>query len=207
MKDKDDYINDLTEIRAIMERSSRFISLSGLSGVLVGIYALVASYIAYRIVYIDMSIFTYRKTYITDTDTFWNLVYIAIGTFILSVATSIILTVKKATSDDLRVWEEGSKKLVINLLIPLVAGGIFIISMWVRGQFGIVAPACLIFYGLGLINASKYTLPDIRYLGMSELVLGLLSSFYPGYGLIFWALGFGVLHIIYGISMYFKYER
>jgi hypothetical protein len=44
-------------------------------------------------------------------------------------------------------------------------------------------------------------------LGICEIGLGLIASIYMGYGLLFWAVGFGVLHIIYGIVMYMKYER
>jgi hypothetical protein len=58
-----------------------------------------------------------------------------------------------------------------------------------------------------LINASKYTFNDIRYLGFCEIILGLGAAVYVGYGLYFWALGFGILHIIYGAMMYYKYER
>jgi hypothetical protein len=70
-----------------------------------------------------------------------------------------------------------------------------------------VAPATLVFYGLALVNGSKYTLNDIRNIGYLEAGLGVVSMFVPGYGLWFWALGFGVLHIVYGVTMYYKYER
>ena len=65
----------------------------------------------------------------------------------------------------------------------------------------------LIFYGLALINSSKYTFFEIRYLGIAEIVLGLIASVFVSSGLILWAAGFGLLHIIYGIIMYYKYER
>lgn len=207
MKEKEDYIKDLSEIRTIMERSSRFISLSGLSGVLAGMYALIASFLAYRIVYINASLFSYRKTYILERETLMQLGLIAGVTLTLSIATGILLTTRKAKKDGLRIWERGSQKLLINLFIPLSAGGIFILALLLRGNFDLVASASLLFYGLALINASKYTLTDVRYLGLSEVAIGLVACFYPGYGLIFWAIGFGVLHIFYGISMYIKYER
>ena len=73
--------------------------------------------------------------------------------------------------------------------------------------FGLVAPTTLLFYGLALYNAGKYTLDEIRYLGVSEIILGLLGCIFIGYGLMFWALGFGVLHIVYGFMMWWKYER
>ena len=57
------------------------------------------------------------------------------------------------------------------------------------------------------VNASKYTLNDIRYLGLTEIFLGLVALVFLEYSLLFWAIGFGLVHIIYGIVMYYKYER
>jgi len=74
-------------------------------------------------------------------------------------------------------------------------------------MYGMVTPSCLIFYGLALINGSKYTVSEVRYLGYLELVLGIVNLWATRYGLYFWAAGFGVLHILYGIVMWNKYER
>jgi hypothetical protein len=93
------------------------------------------------------------------------------------------------------------------MIVPLVAGAAFIIGMLRYDTWMFVSSASLIFYGLALINASKYTLTDIRYLGYCEIIVGLVNMFFIGYGLWFWAFGFGVLHIVYGISMWWKYER
>ena len=89
----------------------------------------------------------------------------------------------------------------------MVSGGLFAFSMMHEGQFELIAAATLVFYGLGLINASHFTLNDIKNLGFGQLILGLIAAFFPAYGLLCWALGFGVLHVIYGAMMYYKYER
>jgi hypothetical protein len=96
---------------------------------------------------------------------------------------------------------------VVNLSIPLITGGLFILIVLGTGHYGLAAPASLIFYGLALIQASSNTYDEIRYLGFSEIILGLISAILPGFGLIFWALGFGVLHIVYGTIMYNKYDK
>jgi len=92
-------------------------------------------------------------------------------------------------------------------LIPLVAGGLFVGGLLYHNEWRLVAPACLVFYGLALVNASKYTLTDIRYLGLLEIVLGLVNLYYADYGLYYWAIGFGLLHIIYGLIMWWKYDK
>ncbi len=126
---------------------------------------------------------------------------------VFAVGTGIILTTRQARKKGQKIWDSTSQRLMINMTIPLIVGGVFCLSLLFYGIVGLVAPATLIFYGLALLNASKYTLEDIRYLAYCELALGCISTLFIGYGLMFWALGFGVLHIVYGASMYYKYER
>ena len=206
MKKTKDYLEDISEIRNIMERSSNFISLSGLSGVMAGIYALIGSFIAYRIVYIEKSILSTREFYVNEQETIIKLGIVAIAVLILAITTGIILTARKKGAKPLNFSDEGFRNLIEHLIIPLVTGGILVLILVSRGYYGIVAPAFLIFYGLALVNGSKYTLRDIKYLGLLEIVLGLICALFPGYGLIFWAVGFGVMHILYGAIMYYKYE-
>jgi hypothetical protein len=202
MKHKD-YTQDISEIRQMMEKSSRFISLSGLSGILVGSYALVGAFIANLMLKSSDSMI-YRQY---DSNTILSLFVIAATVLALSIGTGIIPTIRRTKKMNLKVWDRTSRRLAINLAIPLIVGGVFILIMVSKGLVFLAAPLMLIFYGLALINASKYTLSDIRYLGISEVVLGLIATVYLGYGLIFWAIGFGILHIIYGTVMFYRYER
>ena len=126
---------------------------------------------------------------------------------IASLAAGIFFTVRKAKRKGQGIWDSTAKRVLINLFIPLAVGGLFCIELLYYRLVGLVPPATLIFYGLALINASKYTLHDIRFLGICEVILGLIASLFLEYALLFWALGFGVLHIIYGVVMYVKYEK
>ena len=138
---------------------------------------------------------------------FWQLLFAATITLIIAVSIGIVLTVKKAKKKGQPIWGSTSKRLLVNLLLPLLAGGCFSLALAYHGLFGLIAPVTLIFYGLSLLNASKYTLGDIRNLGLLEIALGLIASFFIGYGILFWAIGFGALHIVYGVVMYFKYDK
>jgi len=93
------------------------------------------------------------------------------------------------------------------IAIPMITGGLFIGILLLKDVYTPIASASLIFYGLSLVAGSQYTYDDVKWLGIGEIILGLLALLSPGYGLIFWAIGFGVLHIIYGAIMHFKYER
>ncbi|WP_319503633.1 hypothetical protein [uncultured Draconibacterium sp.] len=195
MNESEKLLNELKDIRNIMERSSRFLSLSGLSGIMVGIYALIGAFFAYRIVYIQFPS-AVRQEYINDTLT--AVFIIGITVLVLSLFTIYVLTVKQAKKEQKPIWGPGSKLLLINLLIPLATGGILTTILAFRGYYGVVSPCFLIFYGLALVNAAKYTRPEILSLGLVEIILGLLAAIFPGYGLYFWAIGFGIVHIIYG---------
>ena len=201
------YLNDITEIKNIMNRSSRFLSLSGLSGVMAGIYALIGAWFAYQTIYFDYSQLGSYKTLVISEAALIRLLIIAALVVVLSIITGVLFSVRKAKKAGENVWDASSRRLIINLLIPLVTGGIFILFLLEKGMFGIIAPLTLIFYGLACVNASKYTLGGVRYLGVTMLILGLISTYFIGYGLLFWALGFGVCHIIYGGLMYFTHER
>ena len=197
MKDIKEYEKDLASIRDIMEKTAKFISLSGLSGVLAGIYALLGATAAYFIAQYPVSPFQYRIYSLQSPDTLWKLILIAGVVLGASLATGFYFSSKKAEKHGVKLWTSASKRLMINFAIPLVTGGLFILIMLYMGHYGLAAPAMLIFYGLALIQGSTNTFDEIRYLGFSEIVLGLISALLPGYGLQFWALGFGVLHIIY----------
>lgn len=207
MKEINEYQQDLASIRAIMERSVKFVSLSGLSGVLAGMYAIAGAVAAYFVIYYPHSPFGFRFYYINETATLIQLFSIALVVLAASLLTGYWMSARKAKKLGIPVWDNTSRQLLMDLLIPLATGGIFIIILALRGYFVIIASACLLFYGLALINASGRTFKEIKYLGLLEIVLGLTSSLYPGYGLIFWAIGFGVLHIIYGILMHYRYDK
>jgi len=206
--DSKDYLQDLSEIKHLMNKSSRFMSLSGLSGILAGIYALIGAYLGYTIIYRDNIISNdgYR-TLVLDGKDIINVVIIAFAVVTLSIITGIYLSWRKAKQQNESFWNSASKRLLINFLIPLATGGFFVLFLIEKDIYAFVAPLTLVFYGLALVNASKYTLGYIRYFGITMILIGLASVWFLGYGLFFWALGFGVCHIIYGSLMHFKYDR
>jgi hypothetical protein len=206
MKDIQEYERDIASIRTMMERSAKFISLSGLSGILAGIYALCGAVAAYIIVHYPLPPWRYRIYSINEPAALIKLLLVAAIVLMASLTTGLLLSNRKAKKHGVKFWTGSSQRLLINIAIPLTTGGLFILIMLYNGHFGLAAPASLIFYGLALIQASSNTFDEIRYLGFCEIILGLLSAFFAGYGLIFWALGFGVLHIVYGAIMYKKYD-
>ena len=205
----DKYLQDISDIKNMMNKSSQFISLSGLGGIMAGVYALIGAFIANGIIENNSNYISgeYNNTITLESTTFEFLVLIAISVLFLSVSTALLLTYNKAKREGETVWNSTSKRLLTNFMIPLVTGGIFGLLLLRNGSYGLIAPVTLIFYGLSCVNASKYTLRDVRYLGITIIIIGLLATEFSGYALEFWALGFGLCHIIYGSMMYFKYDR
>ena len=212
MKDRD-YLNDISEIKTMMSRSSRFMSLSGLSGILAGIYALVAAtYAHFRIA--EVSAYTSNSNvgeaigrFLLSYDAIGDLMLAALLTLVLALLTGAFLTIKKAKKRNEQLWNPVSKRLLFNFAVPLVAGGLFCLVLLQYEFIGLVAPTTLIFYGLALLNASKFTVGDIKYLGLANLLIGLVATQFIGFGIYFWALGFGIFHIIYGVILYNKYDK
>lgn len=201
MENNSKSIEDLRTIRKIMEESTRFLSLSGLSGIFAGIIAITGALIAYFLILKSGTVNIYG-----EGTARWSLAADASCVLVLSVLTSLYFSIKKAKRENTEIWSPVSKRLVINLMIPLLTGGIFTIALLVQNHLQLVIPGFLIFYGLALVNAGKFTYGEVFYLGMLEIITGLISSFFPGQALLFWILGFGILHIIYGLAMYRKYE-
>jgi hypothetical protein len=215
MNEQNHHLDTLNDIKQMMERSSRFISLSGLSGIAAGLCALIGAWFAYGVVdnnrYSDYTLKHIERgsdDSIGLADWMGNeLVQIAAVTFIAAFVLAFIFTYIRSKKTNIPIWGATARRVLINVAIPMIAGGLYLLKLIDDEAYGYIAPGCLIFYGLAVLNASKYTLKEVRYLAYGLLLLGIISLWFIGYGLYFWALGFGVLHIVYGTLMWWKYER
>lgn len=200
----------LREIRSIMDRSARIISLSGWSGIWAGTVALIGAFIGERWLqqpeYKGIGSTLYASATHFDSYTV-NFIFLGIAVFATAMGGVIFFTQRKAARMGRKAWNNASRMMLAQLFYPVFAGGVFCLLFIYYGCGMFVAPACLVFYGLALLSAGRHTFSDIRYLGMLDVALGCAAMFFPGHGLIFWGLGFGVLHIFYGIMMRGKYDQ
>ncbi|MFN5423315.1 MAG: hypothetical protein ACK5AO_08615 [bacterium] len=212
MTNQQEQLDAIKDIRNIMERSTRFLSLSGLSGAFVGLLSLLAVTIIYWLFDLNSA----NTPYYTGISTVDGLLdwpsivayFMVFGcVFLLSIVIVFLMAILNAKRQGLVVWNETAKRFLINMAIPLAIGGIYIAVLLYHGQIALILPSTIIFYGISLLNASKYSMEDIRLLAILELLIGLVASFFVVYGLLFWALGFGVLNIVFGLRVYFKYEK
>ncbi len=203
MKEDRDYVNDLADIRSMMERSSKFLSLSGWAGIMAGIYALAGVFIAYYIFNFNPDQINYNPA----NGNIPGVILLALFILLLALGTAVFFSYKNSKKNGENIWNPTSKRLLFSISVPLTAGGILILIFLAKNLIGLITPLTLLFYGLALYNAGKFTIDEVKYLGFTQILLGLLSTYFIEYSLIFWAIGFGAAHIIYGIYMHFRYER
>ena len=208
-----DQLNELAHIRGLMDRSTRFLSLSGLSGVFAGVVALVGSQLAqYHIgkalgPAADVLTYGTGDGYTAADNLLLTLLADALMVLGVALLGAAWFTWRRSRRTGQNLWDASARRLMISMLVPLAAGGIFCLALFFYGLPGLVPPATLVFYGLSLCSASRDSLDEFRWLCLSELLLGIVALFWIEAGLMFWALGFGVLHIFYGALMYLRYER
>ena len=213
MYEHSESLQELQHIKKMMERSSRFISLSGLSGVAAGVCALVGAWFANKVIVRNGGPTGGIRTRMFSEDVSLRefmgskLLMIAGFTFFAAIFAAFLFTYIRSKKSNIPLWGSTAKRLLINVSVPMMAGGFYLLREIQVGNYGLIAPGCLIFYGLALVNASKYTLGEVRYLGYIQILLGIINCWMIGYGLYFWAAGFGLLHIVYGFLMWQKYER
>lgn len=209
MNEEQKHLDTLQDIKQMMDRSSRFISLSGLSGIAAGVCALGAVIYIWPVWRALRGDLMYDQSYsfVIDAATKTKLIGTGGITFISALLLAFLFTWLRSKKTYTAIWGSTARRLVWNTAIPLLVGGVLVIRLLQWELVGLIAPTCLIFYGLALLNGSKYTVSEVRWLGICQLILGVINLWFIGYGLIAWAIGFGVLHIVYGSLMWWKYER
>ncbi len=200
------YQEDLSHIRSMMERGSRFLSLSGLSGVFAGCVALIgAIFVWFKLKSRNIDYFSTLKN-LAGSDILLSWIVTGLVILVLAISGAYFLTLKRSKETNQPVWSLTTRRMLLDFSIPLVTGALFCIGLLYHGLFLWLAPATLIFYGLALVSAEKHTLGEMKYLGFCQIILGLISVFFTELGLVCWALGFGILHIFYGLMMHRKYR-
>lgn len=202
MSRNQDHARDLTEIRSMMERSSKFVWLSGWAGIVAGFFALTGAYIAYEVFDFNPDQIDYHPS-----SGILNVILLGLAVFLMAATTATLFSYNQARVRGQKLWNATSRRLLVNMLVPFLTGGVLILIFIAKNLVGLLLPLSLLFYGLALYNASKYTFSAVRILGIVQIVLGLFSAWFVEYGLLTWAFGFGIVHIVYGIYLHFKYQR
>lgn len=191
--DKNKALESVKEIKELMEKSSKFVSLSGMTAVLAGVYALVGALVANHLLNLGGS----RA----------ELIMVAMSVLAVSVVTACVLSYYKAKTTGQQIFSRLTCRIIWNFALPLLTGGLFCVALLLHEVYGLISSVMLLFYGFSLVNVSKFTYSNVAWLGYAFLGLGLADCFFEGHGLLFWTIGFGGFHILYGALFYLQYER
>ncbi|MDR0794952.1 MAG: hypothetical protein LBE79_02700 [Tannerella sp.] len=209
--EKNQNMEDLKHIRNLMERSTKFLSLSGFAGIAAGIIAMAGATVAYFFIFGRGAVKYDEYVRAFDNGSTLHIrlqiVLLAVVVLVCAIGAAWFFSLRKAKRSGTRLWTSTTRRTLYHFMIPLVTGGIFCIALMMSHNIHLIASVTLIFYGLALINSAKFMVDEVHYLGLSEIVLGVLAGFFLNYGLLFWTFGFGVMHIVYGARMYYKYDR
>lgn len=132
---------------------------------------------------------------------------IAVSVLVLAIGSTVFLSYQKAFRRKEKAWTPTARRLVLQMALPLTAGGILLLIVLGKGMTGFLAPLSLIFYGLAIFNAGNAAFDELKPLGLLQIGLGLFCAHFISYGLLCWAIGFGLLHILFGLYMHVTYEK
>lgn len=208
MKENQDPIRAITEMRQLMERSSKFLSLSGRAGVFAGIYALTGSFVAYRLLGFNPDRIIYStQTLSAELPQLSRVLLLAALVLVLAMGTAVVLSYQTAVQRGERLANPVAGRVAVQMAVPLVTGGLLLLLFLSKGWIGWLAPFSLIFYGLALYQTGTYTYHELKSLGLLQVVLGLAGAWFPAYGLLCWSIGFGLAHIVFGLLLHYRYQR
>lgn len=197
---KEKHLDDLAQIRSIMERSKKYLSLSPWAAVMAGFYALTGASITFVLIPDLFNHFTNER--VLTSGKLWVLFCLAMGMLILATWSALALNSRQARKNGGQLWTKAARRLALNFVLPMLAGGLFITALWLHSYYTLIPAAMLLFYGLSLINAGNFTFSNVRILGVLQTALGLGAAFWPNTGLWWWTMGFGWLHLCYGWWLY-----
>jgi hypothetical protein len=203
MKQEQDYLRDIAEVRSLMERSTRFLSLSGLAGVMAGIYALAGVFIVWKAIGFEPT----EDVVVAETFSMQHVVLVALGVLILSIGTALLLSSATARKRNESIWNPVAKRVAAHFGLPLITGGLLMLIFLSQDMTRLLIPSSLIFYGIALFSAGPFTFREIKTLGIIQIALGLFSAYAVEYSLLCWAAGFGIAHMIYGIYLHLRYKQ
>ena len=198
-----DALNTLHEIKELMEKSSRFQAISGWSILIVGLLASVVSAGAWLLLLPHegmsmggMLINSPYRTLIASS--------VALALLVVSFAVVCFGSYRMMKRQGGFEFGRTIRRPLFHFAVPMVVGGLLCLAMLMQGHYGLTSTFMLVFYGLALLNASHYTSRSIALLGYCELVLGVVDCFVVSHAILFWFLGFGLLHIVFGIYFILK---
>lgn len=197
------YLEDISQIKNLMAESSKFLVFTtGLSGFFSGLFAILGMIYIYVLADGDVNDIEQLTVNYRSTVAVVLIIILALSTLV-----TVIFTRRNAKSQGQNPWNPIAKKMVFNFYTVGVLGAVYLLILFFQEKYDTIVELMLVFYGMALLNGSKYTFDQVKLLAYIQIALGLACSFFDSYDFWFWVAGFGLVNLIYGGIMYFGYGK
>ncbi len=202
---------NLAAIRQLMERPIRYSTMSGLSGILAGLAALVG-------VAIDRHVYNHYL----PREAMWINIFVWAGVFIAAFTCSAVLTHIRERKQNMPFWSPVKRRILMTILTPFICGIGLTVAIMYRwyikdgpNQWGLIPAICMTFYAVALWQVGSFSIGELRVMAVAFILAALVSACFfqadiPGLEkgtAPSWALGitFGGFHIIYGLVVWIRH--
>lgn len=181
-------IDNLKFIRETMERSTHFTAVPGYGGMLMGVTAIAAAYIANG------------QPLVKD----WLFTWLIEAS--LAFAIGLLAMWQKSKFAGTPLISAPAKKFAMSFLPPLVCGIVLTLGMWQYGYYGAMIPAWMLLYGAAVVTGGAFSVRIVPVMGWLFMAMGAVAFLLPsGYGNTLMAASFGLLHIVFGVIIARRY--
>ena len=179
---------NLQFIRETMERSTSFTAVPGYGGMLMGATAIAAAVVA-----------SYQ-VYLVNSLAIW------LGEAALAFAIGLLAMWQKSKLAGQSLFSTPAKKFAFGFTPPLLAGVIITLGLWRNEHYYVLAPVCIICYGVAVICGGAFSARVVPVMGWCFMAVGTAAFLLPSsYGNLMMGLSFGALHMIFGAVIARKY--
>ena len=181
-------LDNLAFIRETMERSTSFTAVPGYGGMLMGLTAIIAAYIA--------------STQPLRQD--WLITWFAEAG--IAFAIGVLGMWNKSRTGDTSLFSAPALKFARAFAPPLIAGVVITLGMWRFGHFETMIPVWIVSYGAAVVSGGSFSVKVVPVMGWLFLAMGAAAFALPaGYGNIYMGASFGLVHIIFGAIIAKRY--
>ncbi|MBI5083573.1 MAG: hypothetical protein HZB13_03115 [Acidobacteria bacterium] len=181
-------MENLRYIRSAIERAGSFTAVSGAGGMVMGLTALAAAWMASR----QQSAAGWLTVWLTE--------------MVLAVAIGSLAMVHKANRTGAPLLNAAGRKFALSFTPPILAGALLTWPIYHAGLLHILAGCWLMLYGAAVIAGGAFSVRIVPAMGACYFALGVVAMIAPpALRDLPLAAGFGGLHLVFGFWIYRRY--
>lgn len=180
---------NLRVIRELMERSTKYSTFSGPSGILAGAASIVGCVVTHSLATRPPGSDSFRIPFLIT----WSMV------ILFAIGADFLLMKRRAARVGKRIVSRLGKQMVFAAGPGLGTGVLLTLYLLQHNMLTNVYPFWMLSYGIAVCAVGQFSQREVKALGVAFLLAGTLTLLMPGWGLPLMALSFGGFHIIYAL--------